>query len=403
MAKTESKDKGLVKELQKVLLDDADFLRVLVQDNLQKIIETEFMNYIQAAPYERTKTRQAYRNGSYSRKLKTRVGTIELEVIRDREGNFSTELFKRYQRNEQAFVLSMVEMYLQGVSTRKVKKVVETLCGSSVSKSLVSNLSKELDENIKKWRNRRLTKNYPYLVIDARYEDIREQGIVSSKAVLLVIGISETGHREILTMEIGDSENEQEWSRVFKNLKSRGLKGVYYTVSDDHQGLVKALKREFQGTSWQRCQVHFTRNFMTNLGKKESKKYIHKLRDIFAAPDIEQARERKERLVEELEIKRPRLSDWLDGEIESCFTVYSLPEEHRKRMRSTNMIERFNQELLRRSRVIRIFPDESSCIRLFGSMCIEQSEKWQTGCRYLDMELLENQARQGLSKLAPAG
>jgi len=403
MAKDKSKDIGLVKEIQKVLLDDADFLRILVQDNLQKIIETEFAHYIQAAPYERTESRKAYRNGRYTRKLKTRVGSIELEVIRDREGNFSTELFKRYQRNEQAFVLSLVEMYLQGVSTRKVKKVVETLCGSSVSRSLVSNLSKELDENITRWRKRPLTKNYPYLVIDARYEDIREQGIVSSQAVLLVIGISETGHREILSLEIGNSENEQEWSRVFKDLKSRGLRGVQYVVSDSHQGLVNALKREFQGTGWQRCQVHFIRNFMSKFSRKDSKRYILKLKDIFAAPDIDQARERKERLVKELDIIKPKLSDWLDTEIESCFTVYSLPAEHRKRMRSTNMIERFNQELLRRSRVIRIFPNEASCIRLFGSMCMEQSEQWQTGRRYLDMRLLKNQTRQGWSELAQAG
>jgi transposase-like protein len=276
MAKDKSKDTGLVKEIQKVLLDDADFLRILVQENLQKIIETEFANYIQAAPYERTEDRKAYRNGSYTRKLKTRVGTIELEVIRDREGNFSTELFKRYQRNEQSFVLSLVEMYLQGVSTRKVKKVVETLCGSSVSGSLVSNLSKELDENITRWRKRPLTKDYPYLVIDARYEDIREHGIVSSQAVLIVIGISETGHREILSLDIGDSENEQEWSRVFKDLKSRGLRGVQYVVSDSHHGLVNALKREFQGTGWQRCQVHFIRNFMSKFSRKDSKRYILK-------------------------------------------------------------------------------------------------------------------------------
>jgi len=403
MAKGKSKDIGLVKEIQKVLLDDSDFLRDLVQVNLQKILETEFMNYIQAFPYERTEDRKGYRNGSYTRKLKTRVGVIELNVIRDREGNFSTELFRRYQRNEQAFVLSLIEMYIQGVSTRKVKNVVEALCGTSVSRSMVSNLAKELDENITKWRNRPLTMEYPYLVIDARYEDVREDGLVSSQAVLIVIGISETGHREILSVGLGDSENEQEWSGVFQRLKARGLKGVEYVVSDSHQGLVNALKREFQKTSWQRCQVHFMRNFMSKFSKKESKEYVPKLKDIFTAPDIEQARERKERLVSELETIKPRVADWLDEDIESCFTVYNLPIEHRKRMRSTNMIERFNQELLRRSRVIRIFPNEASCLRLFGSMCMEQSEQWQTGRKYLDMSLLKNQSQQGWSKLAHAG
>ena len=403
MAKDRGKDTGLVKEIQKVLLDDPDFLRLMVQKNLQKILESEFENYLQAKPYERTAHRKGYRNGSYPRKLKTRVGTIELDVVRDREGNFSTELFRRYQRNEQAFVLSMIEMYLQGVSTRKVKHVVEELCGTSVSRSTVSNLTKGLEDSISNWRSRKLTGEYPYLVIDARYEDIRENGVVSSKAVLVVIGIKDSGKREILSVEIGDSENEQEWSGVFQGLKSRGLKGVVYVVSDDHKGLVGALKREFQGASWQRCQVHFMRNFISKLSPKERKEYVSKLKDVFSAPDITQARERKNRLVEELETKRVRLSNWLDEEIESCFTVYTLPAEHRKRMRSTNMIERLNQELLRRSRVIRIFPNESSCLRLFGSMCMEQSEQWETGRKYLDMSLLKTEKQEGWPKLAHAG
>jgi putative transposase len=402
MANVKTKDMGLVKEIQKVLLDDSDFLRVLVQENLQKIITAEFENNIQAAAYERTDARQGYRNGSYSRKIKTRVGSIELDVIRDREGIFSTELFRRYQRSEKAFVLSLIEMYIQGVSTRRVKNITETLCGTSISKSTVSNLVKEIDTNISRWRNRELAQNYPYLVVDARYEDIRNEGIVMSQAVLVVVGISASGHREILSVDIGNSENEQEWSGVFQRLKSRGLTGVQYVVSDDHQGLVNALKREFQGAGWQRCQVHFMRNFMSKFSRKDTKEYILKLKDIFAAPDIEQARERKGKLVKELEPLKPKIADWLDVDIESCFTVYSLPSEHRKRMRSTNMIERFNQELLRRSRVIRIFPNSDSCMRLFGAMCMEKSEQWQTGCKYLDMGLVQNQMQEGWSKLARA-
>ena len=403
MAKDKSKDNGLVKEIQKVLLDDSDFLRLMVQKNLQKILESEFENYLQARPYERTSQRKGYRNGSYPRKLKTRVGTIELDVVRDREGNFSTELFRRYQRNEQAFVLSMIEMYLQGVSTRKVKHIVEELCGTNVSRSTVSNLTKSLEENVTQWRTRELKGNYPYLVIDARYEDVRENGVVVSKAVLIVIGITESGKREILAVEMGNSEDEQEWSRVFQGLKGRGLKGVVYAVSDAHKGLVGALKREFQGAGWQRCQVHFMRNFMSKLSPKERKEYVPKLKDVFSAPEITQARERKNRLVAELETNRARLANWMDEEIESCFTVYTLPAAHRKRMRSTNMIERLNQELLRRSRVIRIFPNESSCLRLFGSMCMEQSEQWKTGRMYLDMSLLKTKNQQGWPKLAHAG
>ncbi len=401
MAKAIKQNSGLVKEIQKVLLDDSNFLRVLVQENLQQVVEKEFEDFLQAQPYERTVDRQGYRNGSYTRKIKTRVGTIELEVLRDRDGHFSTELFRRYQRNEQAFVLSMIEMYVQGVSTRKIGKVVETLCGTSVSRSMVSSLAKNLDENITKWRNRKLVKEYPYLVVDARYEDIRTEGVVMGQAVMIVIGISSSGQREILSVDVGNSENEQQWSEVFAGLKSRGLDGVQYVVSDNNKGLVKALKRTFQGASWQRCQVHFMRNFMGKFSRREIKEYVLKLKDIFTAPDIKKARERKRVLVKELERLKPKVAEWLDMELESCFTVYNLPADHRKRMRSTNMIERFNQELLRRSRVIRIFPNSESCARLFGTMCIEQSEQWQTGYKYLDMNL-NNGTQEGWAELARA-
>ncbi len=402
MAKTLNKDTGLVKEIQKVLLDDKDFLRVLVQENLQKILIAEFDNYVQALPYERTAKRRGYRNGSYARTLKTRVGAIELDVIRDREGNFHTELFRRYQRHEQAFVLSLIEMYLQGVSTRKVRNVVETLCGSSVSKNLVSTLSRELDETTSQWRQRPLEREYAYLIVDARYEDIREGGMVISRAVLMAMGVDYGGDRDILSLDIGDSENELEWAEVFQRLKSRGLKGVRYVVSDHHQGLVNALKREFQGVQWQRCQVHFIRNFLMKCHKKVARKYVHQLKDVFAAPDKEQARERKDRLVQELEAIQPRVAEWVDAEIESCFTVFNLPWQHRKRMRSTNMMERWNQELRRRSRVIRIFPNRASCLRLFGAMCMEQSEQWRAGRKYLDMTLLPTNGSEEWKKLARA-
>jgi len=356
MAKKENQNIGLVKEIQKVLLDDSDFLRTLVQENLQQVVACEFEDFIQAVPYERSEQRQGYRNGSYTRRIKTRVGSIELEIFRDRNGCFSTELFRRYQRNEQAFVLSLVEMYVQGVSTRRVAKVVEALCGDSVSKSMVSSLAKNLDGNIHRWRNRKLSKKYPYLVVDARYEDIRIDGVVVSQAAMIVIGISETGQREILSVDIGDSESEQQWSEVFQDLKSRGIEGVEYVVSDDNKGLVKALKRTFQGASWQRCQVHFIRNFMSKFSRRRAKEYILKLKDVFGALDIKQARQRKTELVTELESIKPKVAQWLDIELENCFTVYQLPVEHRRRMRTTNMIERFNQELLRRSSCYPDFP-----------------------------------------------
>jgi transposase-like protein len=383
---TQRKDSSLVKEIQKVLLDDKDFLKTLLSENLQSILHAEFNRFIGAGPYERNKDRRGYRNGSYTRFLITRVGRIELQVCRDRDGRFQSELFHRYQRSEQALMLSMIEMYIQGVSTRKVTHIVQELCGVGISKSQVSSLAGELDKNLNLWRQRRLDKAYPYLVVDARYEKVRTTAGVVSKAVMIVVGVSDCGHREILSIQVGDSENEVDWGSLFQDLKDRGLSGVSYVVSDEHKGLVNALQRHFQGVLWQRCQVHFIRNFTSKLGVKDSKNYLYKLQDIFAAPDLEEAHSRKNHLVEELQDIKPQIAEWIDEEIESCFAVYHLPEGHRRRMKSTNMLERFNQELKRRSRVIRIFPNEESCLRLLGTMCMEQSEEWETGRIYLTMK-----------------
>ena len=392
---TQKKDTSLVKEFQKVLLDDKDFLKNLLAESLQSILQDEFNRFIKAGHYERNENRQSYRNGSYTRSIKTRVGRIELEVCRDRDGLFQTELFRRYQRSEQALVLSMTEMYLNGVSTRKVTNIVEELCGHSISRSHVSQLAADLDNKLNQWRKRKLTSTYPYLVVDARYERIRTVEGVVPKAVMIVIGISEDGYREILSIDIGNSENETDWGRIFKALKERGLDGVQYVVSDDHKGMVKALQRNFQGSVWQRCQVHFIRNFISKLSRRKAKLYLPLLKDVFAATNREDAVIRKNRLIDKLENEKPDIARWIDEEIESCFSVYNIPESHHKRMRSTNMIERLNQELKRRSRVIRIFPNDASCLRLLGTMCMEQSEVWESGRMYLTMHTSdENTARE---------
>lgn len=384
---TQQQNTQLLAEVQKVLLDDQDFLRSLLKQCLQTILQAEFDRHINAAPHERSEERQGYRNGSYTRSVNTRVGTIELKVCRDREGKFQTELFKRYQRSERALVSTMVEIYVQGVSTRKVSKVVEELCGNEVSKSQISVLCKELDEQLEAWRNRRLEDEYPYLVIDARYEKIRTHLGVVSKAVMIIIGISTSGRREILAIEIGNSENEVMWGDVFKKLKERGLRGLMYAVSDDHKGLTRALDRHFQGVLWQRCQVHFIRNFLKKMKWKDTEKYLELLKDVFAATTRKEAMRRKNDLVVQLEENHADVAEWLDENIEFCFSVYALPPEHRRRMKSTNMIERLNKELKRRSRVIGIFPNDPACIRVLGSICQEISEEWENGKKYLNMDV----------------
>jgi len=242
----------------------------MLADSLQSFLHDEFNRFIKAGPYERSNSRRSYRNGSYKRSVKIRVGQIELEVCRDRDGLFQSELFRRYQRSERALVLSMIEMYIQGVSTRKGSKIVEELCGHGISKSQVSELAKDLDTKLNLWRRRKLIKSYPYLIVDARYEHIRGESGVATKAVMIVVGISDEGYRDILSISVGDSENEVDWGNVFKHLKDRGISGVKYVVSDHHQGLINALERHFQGSLWQRSQVHFIRNFISKIGRKES-------------------------------------------------------------------------------------------------------------------------------------
>jgi len=383
---TQEKDTEIPANLQTTLLDEHHFLSGLVQACLQELIKSEFDRYINARPHQRSADRRGIRNGYYTRSFKTRVGRLELTIYRDRLGQFRSDFFNRYQRSEQAFMASMLEMYLQGVSTRKVSKIGETLCGTVVSKSQVSELTKRLDTQLDTWRNRRLNEGYHYLVVDARYEKVRTKQGVVSQAVMLVVGITEDGHRAILSVEIGDSENESSWDDVFKGLKNRGLRGVKYAVSDHHTGLVNALHRNFQGVAWQRCQVHFVRNFIMKLSRRDLKFYLPLLKDIFSAADEKEALRRKEQLVIKLEEKYPKVATWIDENIESCFTVFHLPVEHRRKMKSTNMLERFNEELRRRSRVIRIFPNCASCVRLVASLSQETSEIWETGRRYLDFD-----------------
>ncbi len=374
---------------QEALLDDSDFLRSLVQRTLQGVLDAEMTAHLGAEPYERTESRTGHRNGYKPRTLHTRVGTLTLLVPQDREGTFSTALFSRYQRSEKALVLALMEMYLEGVSTRKVQDVTERLCGTSFSKSQVSSLVGTLDAELAAWRTRRLDEqSYPYLTVDARYEDVRGDGRVSSQGVLIISGVREDGKREILSVDVADTESEASYQECFRQVKARGLSGVELVTSDDHKGLVAAVKRHFQGASWQRCQVHFVRGLLGLVGRTKRAALAEGLRQVFAAQTVEEARQLARALADQWRPTHCQVADQIDEHIEECFACYAFPPSHRVRLRTTNGLERLNQELKRRTRVVRIFPNREACLRLATALCAEQSEEWVTGHRYLDISEL---------------
>jgi transposase-like protein len=325
------------------------------------------------------------------------VGTLNLLVPQDRQGTFSTRLFARYQRNEKALVLALMEMYIEGVSTRKVTEVTEALCGTSFSKSLVSSLAGRLDAELQAWRSRPLeAESYPYVFVDARYEKVRVGHRVVSQGVLAVSAVRDDGLREILGVEVADTESEATYQELFRSLKRRGLKGVELVVSDEHEGLKAALARHFQGASHQRCQVHYARNLLGMVGAKKRKELAADLRAIFAAPAREQALRIASSVAEKWrEEGHEKVAEHLEEHVEECLSCLSFPESHRRRIRTTNGQERLNQEIKRRTRVVRIFPNREACLRLVTALCVEQSEEWVTGRRYLDMEELRESRREG--------
>jgi putative transposase len=330
---------------QGILLDDPSFLKKIVERVIQELLETEMTEHVGAAPYERVVSRTGHRNGHKPRTLRTRVGTLNLMVPQDREGTFSTRLFARYQRNEKALVLALMEMYVEGVSTRKVTEITEALCGTSFSKSLVSSLAGRLDSELEAWRSRRLeAEAYPYLFVDARYEKARVGHRVVSQGVLVVSAVREPdGLREIVAVEVSDTESEATYQELFRSLKGRGLRGVELVVSDDHEGLKAAVGRHFQGASHQRCQVHYPRNLLGMVGASKRKELAADLRGIFAAPDREQALGIASSVAEKWRSEKgaAKVAEHIEEHIEECLTCLAFPEGHRQRIRTTNGLERF--------------------------------------------------------------
>ena len=374
---------------QAFLLNDPGFMQGVVQQFIQSVLDHEMTDYLQATPYERSAGRLGYRSGRRPRKLVTRAGTLSLDVPTERTGHFRTAVFDRYQRSEQAFVLALQEMYLQGVSTRKVRAITEELCGTSVSASTVSRLTKRLDEDLARWRNRRLVESYPYLIVDARYERVRQNERIESQGVLVISGVSGKGQRDILGVAVANTESETSWTDIFRDLNRRGLSGVRLVVSDDHEGLVASVRRCFQKALWQRCQTHFMHNVLALVTKRDRKALWQALRSIFDAATLEHAKTRLAEVVTEWRSRYPDLADKLEAETEDTLACFQFPAGHRMRIRTTNMMERLNEELRRRSRVVRIFPNAAACLRLMTALAQEQAAEWAAQLPYLDMAELE--------------
>ena len=397
---TKGKGKAELIDVKELLERDEDFLRVALQALLQAALEAEMTDAIGAEKGERTEARLAYRSGYYPRSWVTRVGTLELRVPQDRAGRFSTELFQRYQRSEKALVGTLAEMYVQGVSTRKVKAVTEALCGHSFSASAISAINKSLDEALRAFAERRLTEAFPYLILDARYEKVREAGIILSQAVLVAVAVDGEGRRQVLGVDLANRESWTSWRDFLRGLKERGLFGVEFVVSDDHEGLKQAICEILPGAHWQRCYVHFLRNALDYLSRKLADDCLQELRWIYDRRELAEARRDIAAWLAKWQVKHSRLCDWVEENIEETLTYYRLPQQHHKHMKSTNMLERLNQELKRRTHVVRIFPNAESCLRLVRALAVETHENWLEGPRYLDMQHLAEHKKEALRQAA---
>ena len=376
-------DEQTLKELMMGNRDDA--VKKLLEVVFNAVLQAEATEQLGAEKYERSDSRTTYRNGFRTRMLTTRVGSLTLHVPKFRDGTFSTELFRSYERSEQALLLSLMEMVIQGVSTRKISEITETLCGTGFSKSTVSALCKQLDPAVEGFMNRPLETEYPFLIVDAIYMKAREHGAIRSKGMLIAMGINKEGKREVIGFQTGDGESYESWCEFFSKLKARGLRGVDLVTSDNHGGLVKAIKEQFCGAMWQRCQTHFSRNVLDKVTKTYRSNIHTKLTDLYNSPHLEDAYERKEVLMRDLEKISPKAAVILDEGFDDITAVFSLPEAYRRRLRTSNSIERLNEEIRRRERVIRIFPNEDSINRLVGTLLMEQNERWIGPKVYLNM------------------
>ena len=362
--------------LQVLSGDREEAFKMLVKKILDQIMLIESFEQLGAGRHERSDDRQDYRNGTRTRKLTTRIGTIELEVPRHRNEPFHTMVFDNYQRSEAALIAAMVKMVINGVSTRKVSAVVEQLCGKSFSKSTVSQLCKKLDVEIEAFKNRSLENlEAPFLMVDATYFKARENHKIVPKAFLVAIAIRPDGVREIIGFDICDAEDNASWQSFFKSLKSRGLRDVNIVISDSHKSILNSIAKTYPEAAWQRCQVHFLRNIVSEAPPRFQEGIRTELRKMFIADTIEEARRIRDEIIADYEPVAEKAMNILDNGFEDSMTIMCLPKGFRPKLRTTNLIERFNRELKRRSDVVQVFPDEDSVLRLMGAVAMEYNDQ----------------------------
>jgi transposase-like protein len=367
---------------------DSDFLRQGVKLLAQELMELEVTQHLGAERHERSPLRQGQRNGYRERDWDTRVGTIELQVPRVRDGSYFPSLLEPRRRAERAMLAVVQEAYVQGVSTRRVDDLVQALGMTGISKSQVSRICSELDTEVERFRTRHLEGPYPYVWLDATFLKVRQAGKVVSMAVVIAIGVRASGEREVLGLDVGPSEDGAFWLQFLRSLVARGLSGVKLVISDAHQGLKGAIAAVLQGSSWQRCRVHFVRNALALVPKAAAQLVAATIRTVFAQPDAGSAKEQWRRVADGFRTRYPRLAELLDGAEEEVLAYLAFPSEHWRQIWSNNPLERLNKEVKRRTDVVGIFPNEAAVTRLVGAVLAEQHDEWQVSRRYFSAESL---------------
>lgn len=365
-------------------------LKPVIETLLNEAMKTEREEALKVAPYERSPERAGYANGYKEREYASRMGSLRIQIPQVRGLSFYPRCLEKGERSERALKLAIAEMYIQGVSTRKVAEITEELCGFDISSTQVSRCAKLLDEELQKFRDRPLSCRYAYVYFDAIYEKIRHEHSVIDMAKLIAIGVSKSGKREILGISSRLSEAEIHWRGFFEDLQRRGPSGVKLFISDDHSGMGAARRAVFPSVRWQRCQFHMAQNAQSYAPKESMKKELGEaVRRIFHSCDHATAMEEKRKCIEKYKTSAPEFARWLENSIEEGLTCFAFPEAHRKKIRTVNMLERLNKEIRRRTRVATLFTNVASCERLITAVLQGVHEDWITGKRYLDMSLLK--------------